>query len=136
VQLFIHLGYFLISIMPGPNNKSTHRVFGQATRYQRQFGGGGKQGGGRGSGKSHSRIRTDVDNTYKKEAVDEITAAQRRRAARERALKTEERLGVLPLAEGATERGWLYNLVSTTVRVEMTKKGRQRIETVHYIDIC
>ena len=94
-----------------PPNK-THRVFGQATKYQRQFGGGGKKGG---SGQTHSRLRTDYDKDNSK--VDEVTAAQRRRAARERAAQTEQRLGVQPLADGATERGWLYNLVSTTVRV-------------------
>lgn len=93
----------------GGNNKKTHRVFGQATRYQRQFGGG--------SGKTHSRIRTAADDAQQQN--DEETAAQRRRAARERAHQIETKaLGVQPLAEGTTERGWLYNVVSTTVSID------------------
>ena len=99
--------------MPPP--AKTHRVFGQATRYQRQFGGGGRGG----MGKSHSRIRTDTEDNHQKNGVDEETAAQRRRAARQQVERVEKGLGVKPLPDGATERGWLYNVVSTTVRVRM-----------------
>lgn len=108
--------------------KHTHRVFGQATqsstttRYQRQF------GGGSGMGKSHSRLRTyndnDNDNSNKSASTeDDVTAAQRRRVARERARRIEqEQLGVQPLAPGTTERGWLYNIIATTVRFVSHRK--------------
>jgi hypothetical protein len=104
--------------MAPPNQHSkkksnTHRVFGQATRYQRQFGGGGGTTGG--SGKTHSRIRTDADDAKNNRQEQEETAAQRRRTAREHAHKVESSLGVQPLTDGATERGWLYNVISTTV---------------------
>ena len=106
-------GICTLATMPPP--AKTHRVFGQATRYQRQFGGGGRGG----MGKSHSRIRTDTEDNHQKNGVDEETAAQRRRAARQQAERVEKGLGVKPLPDGATERGWLYNVVSTTVRVRM-----------------
>ena len=70
--------------MPYPGNKKggNRKVFGQATKYQRQFGNGG--------GKPSS---------YSKGKVDDDTAAQRRRAARGQAKQVQDRLGVrdLPL---------------------------------------
>ena len=100
-----------------PKSSTTRRVFGQATRYQRQFGGGGAKSG---MGKTHSRIRTDREEDDNNNGNNnELTAAQRRRAARERADYVEtQNLGVQVLSEGSTERGWLYNIVSTTVRVK------------------
>ena len=79
------------------------KVFGQTMRkggrsnYQRQFGGGGG---------SSSVYRTAKNNENEEE----------RRQKLERSKQIEASFGIGTLDENETRRGWLYNVVPTTVR--------------------
>jgi len=99
----------------GNNSRKGRRSSRGSTRYQRQFGGGRRylpslDGGG------------DDDDGNKEQAA--AKAAARRRARQLAGEEVDAKLGLKKFVAtpGSTEtkerRGWLYNLMSTTVRAK------------------
>lgn len=98
-----------------------NRVFGQAmskrsnqsTRYQRQFGGGRQ---------NHSQIASTGQQDREAEARDEAAARRRLRQEQGEAIDLQFGYGRLedqavdPALPPVQRRGWLFNMLSTTVR--------------------
>ena len=113
-----------------PPGSSLRQVFGQ-TMYQKKKGGGGKShyqrqfGGSGGNLKSNpSTVYRSGDTNNNNDSSDRTksdSAAEYRRQKLETAKQVEadfgiERFVLLDNQQSAERRGWLYNLVPTTVR--------------------
>ena len=101
---------------------------GGSSNYQRQFGGGrGRgRGGGRGLSSNPATVyRSGENNNNQLDSSDKTkseSAAEYRRQKLETSKQVEtdfgiERFVLLDHQQTAERRGWLYNLVPTTVRI-------------------
>jgi len=121
----------IVQTMPPPSG--SRRVFGQAmgkpkerggsgSNFQRQFGGGG----GKSSSSSSNNNNNNYNSNQSKEDVSAIMAAKRR-IRQQKGEIIDEKFGYETFAYENTNgsnsrdvrerRGWLFNMLPTTVRV-------------------